>query len=309
MERLKKPGILEANLLFMILGFGLLIIGYMVQEREIYSGLLITEYILILLPNILYLLFRGYSLKEVIKLNPITFKQVLYSVIIMIFAYPVAVFLNLIVLTIISNFSTTLPSTVPLPTTSGEFIKGLLVIAITPGICEEIMFRGTMMSAYDRYRPFKSILITSLLFGIFHFNIMNLVGPIFLGIILGTLRHKTNSILSPIIGHTVNNSVALTIGYFTSRYSKEIEGLATESLELGSSMELLLSILSIGLLALASLGIMTFFLRRIPETYKDYDSWELINDYKETPPIMKYMPVMIIVGVFLIINIGLLFFV
>lgn len=309
MERLKKPGIFEANLLFMILGFGLLFIGYMVQSREIYRGLLITEYILILLPNILYLMIRGYSLKEVIKLNPISIKQIAYSVIVMVFAYPVAVFVNAIILALISSFSTALPTTVPLPTTSAEFLKGLFVIALAPGICEEVMFRGTLMSAYDRYGHVKSILISSILFGIFHFNIMNLAGPIFLGLVLGTLRYKTNSILSPMIGHTINNGIALTIGYFATKYSTDIEGLANESLDLASNMELLVSLLSMGLLALGSLGIMLFFLKKMPETYRSYNSWELVNEYKEPPAIMKYIPVMIILVVFIIINIGLLFFV
>lgn len=309
MERLRKLGIFETNLLFMILGFGLLFIGYMVQSREIYSGLLITEYILILLPNILYLLFRRYSVKEVIKLNSISIKQIAYSIIIMVFAYPIAVFVNVIVLTLISSFSTALPTTVPLPTTSSEFIKGLFVIALAPGICEEVMFRGTLMSAYDRYGHVKSIIITSILFGVFHFNIMNLAGPIFLGLVLGTLRYKTNSILSPMIGHTINNSIALTIGYFATNYSSDIEGLANESLELGSNLELLISLLSMGLLALLSFGIMMFFLKRMPESHRGSNSWEFVNEFKEPPAIMKYIPVLIIALVFIVLNIGLLFFV
>ncbi len=309
MERLRKLGIFETNLLFMILGFGLLFIGYMVQSREIYSGLLITEYVLILLPNILYLLIRRYSLKEVIKLNAITIKQIAYSIIIMVFAYPVAVFVNAIVIALISSFSTALPTTVPLPTTSSEFIKGLFVIGLAPGICEEVMFRGTLMSAYDRYGHVKSIIITSILFGIFHFNIMNLVGPIFLGLVLGSLRYKTNSIFSPMIGHTINNSIALTIGYFATKYSSGIEGLANDSLGFGSNMELLITFLSMGLFALVSFGIMMFFLKRMPESHRTYDSWEFVNEYTEPPAIMKYIPVLIIALVFIVLNIGLLFFV
>ncbi len=309
MDKCKKPGIFEANLLFMILGFALLFLGYLVQSREIYSGLLITEYLIILLPNILYLLIRRYSLKDTLKLNSISIKQVLFSVIIMIFAYPVAVFINALVLALISTFSSALPTTVPIPTTAEEFIKGLLVIALAPGICEEVMFRGTLMSAYDRFGYLKSTIITSLLFGVFHFNIMNLAGPVFLGLVLGTLRHKTNSIFSSMIGHTINNGIALTIGYFAARYSGDIQTIASEDFNMGSNMELFISLISMGIFGLLSLVIMLFFLKRIPETYKGYDSWEFIDGYREPPAVMKYMPVLIIILAFVIINIGLLFFV
>ena len=44
-----KFSILEANLLYLVLAVSLIYLGSMAQNREIYSGLLITEYILILL--------------------------------------------------------------------------------------------------------------------------------------------------------------------------------------------------------------------------------------------------------------------
>ena len=74
--RIRKPGIFEANNIYLMLGLALLYVGYLVQSREIITGLLITEYILIFLPNIVYLKFRGYSLKGVLRLNPISFKQI-----------------------------------------------------------------------------------------------------------------------------------------------------------------------------------------------------------------------------------------
>ena len=186
----KKPSLGEVNLVYLVLGFALLIIGYLVQSKEIYSGLLITEYIIILLPNILFLKLRGYELKRVLRLNSISFMQFIFIFLIMIFAYPVAIFLNAIFLAIINSFSSALPTSIPIPTTTIEYLIGLFVIAIAPGICEEVMFRGTMMSAYDTLGYKKSILITAILFGLFHFNIMNLIGPIFLDYNLNWLKIK-----------------------------------------------------------------------------------------------------------------------
>ncbi len=310
MEGHRKPGIFEANLLFLIMGFGLIFIGYLVQSRNVFSGLLITEYALILLPNLLFLLLKRYSIKNVIKINKVSFKQIVYTVFIMIFSYPIAVFLNAVLLALINSISQALPTSVPIPTSSTELLRGFFIIAVSPGICEEFMFRGTMMSAYERFGYRKSIIITAILFGVFHFNIMNLMGPIFLGIVLGLLRHKTNSIIPSIIGHTVNNGVALSIGYLVTKYSGDIADVSEGSMVLGSGPQIIMTLIAMGLVSLFCLGIVVTLFKNIPEKDWTYE----INEYSEIsfnnepPSILKYLPLIIVFTGFIIINTALLFF-
>lgn len=307
----KKVSILEANLIYLVLGFVLLFIGYLVQTREVYSGLLITEFILILLPNLLYLKIRGYSLKEVLRLNPISLVQVFFIIGIMVFAYPIAIFFNAIFLFIINSFSSALPTTVPIPTTSFEYLLGMFVIAVAPGICEEVMFRGTILSSYDKLGSKKSILITAILFGFFHFNIMNLVGPIFLGIILGILVYKTNSIYASILGHTLNNGIALTIGYLITKYSLDIEEIASNAPALPETKQMIYSIISLGILALISTGIIFILFKYMPSFDKSLDVYEYseITFKEEKFKSIKYFPLVIIFVIFIVLNIRLLFYV
>ena len=86
------------NILYLALGLAFLIIGGYAQNRDLFAGILITEYLIILVPNLLFLKLRGYSLKKVLRLAPISFKQGIFTVLTMIFAYPMAVFLNYIVI-------------------------------------------------------------------------------------------------------------------------------------------------------------------------------------------------------------------
>lgn len=307
MDVLKKPSILEANIVYMVLGFALLTLGSLVQAREIYSGLLITEYIIILLPNILFLKIMGYSLKDVLRLNMISIKQIIYTILIMIFAYPVAVFLNMIVMTIVNAFSSAIPTTVPLPTNFNEYVLGLFVIALGPGICEEVMFRGTMMKAYDGLGYKKSIVITAILFGLFHFNIMNLIGPTFLGIVLGILVHKSNSLFSSIIGHTINNGLALSLGYGLSNYSSKIDEMVAVDNIIPEKTQMIFTLILFGLMALFCFSILLFLLRKFPVT----KSTILIEDsvvHTGKYNTIKYTPVFIIIITFLVLNSILLFF-
>lgn len=304
MDRLKSPSLLEANLIYLFLGMLLLSVGQIVQSREVYSGLLITEFIIILLPNLIYLKFKGYSLKKVLRLNKISLEQAIYSVFIMIFAYPVAVAINAIMLLLLSKFTSALPSGIPLPNNLKEYGVGLFIMAIAPGICEEVMFRGTMLDSYEKLGYKKSILITAFLFGIFHFNIFNFVGPTFLGIILGVLVYKTNSIFSSIIGHTINNSIALTIGYFVTKYSKQIDQMANQPITIDQSAQLFASALILLIIGAGSLFMLLFLLKKIPHNKPSTDSVQVEEVYTEnsTKGFLDFVPVIIVVLIFINLN-------
>lgn len=309
MERLKRPTLFEANLIYLVLGILLLYVGQIVQSREVYSGLLITEFIIILLPNLVYLKLKGYSLKKVLKLNKISFEQGVYALFIMIFAYPVAVVLNVIIISILSKFTSIIPSGIPLPNNLSEFGLGLFVMAIAPGICEEIMFRGTMLDSYSTLGYKKSILITAFLFGIFHFNLFNFIGPTFLGIILGILAYKTNSIFTSIIGHTINNSIALTIGFFVTKYGNKIDNMANQSIDIDQNMQLLVSFIMILVIGSISLFMLVLLLKKIPKYNHSLDIYEYeeLTIEKKSKRVIDFIPVLTVIIIFINLNIKYLF--
>ena len=109
-----KPSIFEANLLYLVLGVALLTIGGFFQNRELYSGLLITEYILILLPCLLLLIIKGAPIKETLRLNKIRLRQIILVVFITIFTYPLAVFFQAIFIGMLNTFKDMVPTTVPI---------------------------------------------------------------------------------------------------------------------------------------------------------------------------------------------------
>jgi len=54
----------------------------------------------------------------------------------------------------------------------------MVVLALVPGLWEELAFRGLILSnLQDRYRPWVAIAISSLLFGLFHISNLLLLGP------------------------------------------------------------------------------------------------------------------------------------
>ncbi len=301
MKRLNRRYILEVNFLYLLLGLLLFFLGSIVQSKEIYSGLLITEYIIILLPNLIYLKSTGVPLRQSLRLNKISLKQAWYVILITIFSYPVAIFLNTLVIMILNFFGETIPSSVPLPESTGLYFLSIFVIGIAPGICEEIMFRGTIMNAYSNIGKKKSIIYSAFLFGLFHLNLQNLVGPMFLGIIFGIIVYKTNSIYSSMLGHTLNNSLAMTIGYFAMKAQNKMVDVPAYEISYQTQMLILLSVLSI--FALGSLIILKRLIKKLPQgevtVYQELQ-------YEDTN-FANYIPIIGVVILFIIINIKYLY--
>lgn len=86
------------------------------------------------------------------------------------------------------------------------FIAAVAVIAVTPAICEEFIFRGFLLKALSQYsHPMSGIVLSSLLFGLFHIHPYQILPTAVLGLVIGILVWKTGSLLSGILAHGVNN--------------------------------------------------------------------------------------------------------
>ena len=87
------------------------------------------------------------------------------------------------------------------------------VITVVYAIClgpilEELVFRGVVFSFLEKsnIKPVFTILITAVLFGFVHMNIVQGVYAAALGIFLGFMRYKYRSIMITILAHIVLNA-------------------------------------------------------------------------------------------------------
>ncbi len=209
----EKSSILGANILFALVVLLFISLGSIVQSRNLIIGLLITEFIIVMLPSLLYLKLKKKPFKKTLRLNAIKLIDAVRVIIITIFSYPLAVLLQAIFISILNTFTSIEANNVALPNNPSQLLVAFVVMAISPGICEEIMFRGVMLDAYKSMGPRRAIYLSSFLFAIMHMTIANFIGTFFLGIVFGVMVYKTDSIYSAIIGHITNNTIALGLGY------------------------------------------------------------------------------------------------
>ncbi|MFW6047660.1 MAG: CPBP family intramembrane glutamic endopeptidase, partial [Candidatus Woesearchaeota archaeon] len=94
--------------------------------------------------------------------------------------------------------------------------NGLLMyvaIVIAAPILEEFIFRGIILDGLlKRYAPLKSILLSSLLFGVFHLNLYQFISAFIISCLMGWVYYKTGNLLLGILIHMVNNTAGTIIG-------------------------------------------------------------------------------------------------
>jgi membrane protease YdiL (CAAX protease family) len=90
-----------------------------------------------------------------------------------------------------------------------EIILLFISTAIVPGIVEEILFRGAVMSNLAPYGKTTALLGSALLFGLMHQNYYQLLYATVAGLVLGYAYMRTGNILCPILIHFSNNAFSV----------------------------------------------------------------------------------------------------
>jgi sodium transport system permease protein len=91
------------------------------------------------------------------------------------------------------------------------YLVTLVLVAVGPAVCEEALFRGPILRGLgSRLGPAAAIVTTAVLFGLFHLDIYRVIPATLLGILLGYLAHKTDSIVPAMLAHFCNNAILVT---------------------------------------------------------------------------------------------------
>lgn len=116
-----------------------------------------------------------------------------------------------------------LPETIPL-------WQLVLFLAILPGICEEIAFRGVLLYGLRRrLRPIPLALAVGAIFGFFHVDLFRLLPTAYLGVVFAAVTLMTGSIFPAMLWHALNNAWAL----ITSRIGYELDASPTSLILVG----------------------------------------------------------------------------
>lgn len=169
--------------------------------------LLISHVIIFIFPAIIYLIITKQSIKNVLKLNKLYFKDALLIILLAFVCQPIMTFFSLISQFFfeneIGNFVTEI--------VASPYIILLLLIAVLPAITEEITIRGVVLSGYEDKNIYLAASITGLLFGIMHLDPQQFLYAAVLGFVLALVVRITNSIFASALIHFLINGTSITL--------------------------------------------------------------------------------------------------
>gem|GEM_PF-166200 len=109
-----------------------------------------------------------------------------------------------------------------------ELFSVAFVLAFTPAVCEELLFRGYIQQNYTRsISSGSAVLLTGCIFALFHLSAANLLPLVLLGWYIGYIYSLTGNLVIPFFVHFSNNLAALLfLIFFEGSRSAGITGSA-----------------------------------------------------------------------------------
>ena len=131
----------------------------------------------------------------------------------------------------------------------------ILMVALTPALCEELLFRGYVQSRLTRaFPPVIGILFSSLAFAAFHMDPVHIIAVVPLGLFLGWLTWQSGSLFPAMLAHFGNNLVSVLATIFAPNPES-----STLSLP---ALEFTLAILMLGCIGLVATSVASIVYRR-----------------------------------------------
>ena len=98
-------------------------------------------------------------------------------------------------------------------------VPGILYVTLLGPVTEEIFFRGIIFPvAAQRRGNLYAIMISSLLFAVMHFNGIQFISALFMGVVVGYAVVLTDNVYIGVVIHVVNNAFSLFNANFLNRF-------------------------------------------------------------------------------------------
>ncbi len=182
------------------------------QTREIISGLFITQWVLMAAPVLVLLWWVRIDLRSALFLRAPRPGALLAGLLLTAGGFVLVVQIGL-------WQSWILPESESIKRMMEELFAAqegrslllmLLAIAVSPAVCEEIVFRGAILSGVRTKLGFgASVLLVGVLFGLFHLSVYRIVPTAAMGIVITYAVLRSGSIFTGMMMHFLNNAIGV----------------------------------------------------------------------------------------------------
>jgi sodium transport system permease protein len=181
----------------------------LLEKRGVVTNLVVTQYGFVLLPALGVVFGLGYSARDTLLLRLPSLRHVVAAVLV---GASSSLAISGVVLRLVpmpESVTKTLEHLMKLGDPPMPLWAALLGIAVTPALCEELFFRGVVLSGLRRLGAGPALAVSALLFGLAHVSVHRLLPTLALGVMLGWLALRSGSIVPSMVVHLMNNALVV----------------------------------------------------------------------------------------------------
>ena len=218
------PSVSDGVILY-ALGLVLLIyVGSYIQLKLKMTGIVLTQVMIISLP-LLFAYYIKSDFKKVFSLKLPKIKHLFGAACLWFGTYLLAMVITNIIMYYFPQNQEIVEGLNNALFIKNNLLLNLLIVAAMPAICEEIFFRGFILTSFKNnkksYRG--AIIFSGILFGLMHMDFIRVVPTSILGIAFAYAVCKTNSIAVSMFMHFLNNGFAVVVTHISSKFSGNIQ--------------------------------------------------------------------------------------
>ncbi|MCM8539516.1 MAG: ABC transporter permease subunit [Lentisphaeraceae bacterium] len=178
------------------------------QKVGLGQSVIISQWGLFFLGSILFLKYFKINLKSSLSLNNPGAKNLLVCFLLTPICFLTVVYFQAFLKYLgLSGYEQETVDVMANLTNEYTFLGTICIISLTPAVCEEVFFRGLILSGLKKGFSTKGcILLQAIMFGVAHYSIFRFAGTAFMGALLTIVLIRTRSIYCTAIMHFTFNS-------------------------------------------------------------------------------------------------------
>lgn len=240
-SNMKKGGVPTLGDAWLIISVAAVLViyaGSAIQMKFGYYGVLGTQLIIFAIP-LLAALYTKKNIRQTFRIKACKFRYFIGAAIMISGTIMIGMVLTSIANMIFKSSAAGVEESMQF-LIGDNFITTLLVVALAPAICEELMFRGYIFSAMEAGMKYRNaILLSSVIFGVYHMSIVKFFTTALLGMVICHVSYKSKSIFPGMLMHFLNNALACVVMYYPKQVGRIAPILISDSVSV-SDMVLLL---------------------------------------------------------------------
>ncbi len=179
-------------------------------------GVMLVYALVFFLPMLLYVKRRGKKGKEMMRLRGLPVKYIPFTIGISVAICMICGILNVLGYLAFSSWSTAGQNTALFDFTTQNPLVLFLTMVLLPAVTEELLLRGIALSEYEQYGTARAVVLTALIFALFHANPVQMLSLFVAGICYALLTLLFDSIWPALMAHMLNNGAALLLSYYNN---------------------------------------------------------------------------------------------